>query len=151
MSHKFKVNLVVDWEKQKVCLQEPPTGTMRWTIKFNLYNLVVGDNEMAVTITDLQKVSASIQPLDARGNPAPVDGIPAWTNNSPTLLGLLVAADGLSATVSAIGPLGVGQIIVEADADLGTGVETLQGILDVTVVGSQAVTLNILTGIPEPL
>ena len=104
---------------------------------------------MALTLTDVQKCALSIQPVDAKGNPAPVDGIPAWTVSDAALLTLQTAADGLSATVLAVGPLGNGQVTVTADADLGAGVVNIQGILDVTVVASQATTLAISAGTPE--
>ena len=103
---------------------------------------------MAISITDIQKFTASIQPVDARGNPALVDGVPVWSVGDGSILSLTAAPDGLSAEVLAVGALGTTQVTVEADADLGSGVVPLTGILDVTVVGSQAVSLNIATSVP---
>ena len=34
MTHKFRVNLEVDWEHQKICLQEPLSGFIRWKLQF---------------------------------------------------------------------------------------------------------------------
>ena len=106
---------------------------------------------MAIILTDTQKVAASIQPVDAKGNPALVDGIPTWSVSDPELLLLVVASDGMSATIFTVGKLGNGQVVVESDADLGEGFIPLQGILDVTVVAGQAVALNIVTGLPEEI
>lgn len=102
-----------------------------------------------LTLTDSQKVGLAIQPVDARGNPAPVDGAPQWSVSDEALLRLDVALDGLSAELYAVGPLGNAQVTVAADADLGAGVTTIQGVLDVTVTGGQAVSLAIAAGVPE--
>lgn len=104
---------------------------------------------MSVTLTDIQKVALSISPVDAKGNPAAVDGIPTWLVSDETLLSLTVSPDGMSAELFALGPLGTGQVTVNADADLGSGVTTITGILDVTVVSSQATSLAITAGTPE--
>lgn len=100
-------------------------------------------------IRDDQKCLLSIQPVDKKGNPAAVDGIPEWFTSNTDLLAIDPAADGLSATVSAIGPLGSGVISVKADADLGEGVTPLAGALEVLVVGGSAVTIAISPGTPE--
>lgn len=102
-----------------------------------------------LTLTSIQKCALSIRPVDARGNPAHVEGAPTWGLSDPALLDLQVAADGLSATVFARGPIGAGQVRVDADADLGEGVETITGLLDVVVIAAQAVSLVIATGTPE--
>jgi len=104
---------------------------------------------MSLILTDVQKVSLSIQPVDAAGNPAKVDGLPEWQSSDPTVLSLTVAADGLSAEVMTLGPLGTCQISVSADADMGTGVHSITGLLDVEVVASDAVSVAVTAGIPE--
>lgn len=104
---------------------------------------------MALTLTDLQKFTASVQPVDARGNPAAVEGAPQWAVSDESILAITPAEDGLSAVVVAAGPLGNAQVTVTADADLGEGVTTLQGILDVTVIASEAVALTIAASTPE--
>lgn len=104
-------------------------------------------------LTDVQQVSLTIQPVDAKGNPAPVDGVPAWNVSDATVLDLQVAADGLSAVVTAKGPLtpagGSVQVSVSADADLTSGVTTINGSLDIAVVASQATTVGIVAGTPS--
>lgn len=100
-------------------------------------------------LTDVQKVVLSIRPVDAAGNPAPVDGVPTWSVSDPTLLSVSPAGDGMSAVVTANGPLGSAQVSVSADADMGAGVVLISGTLDVTVSASQAVSLSISSGAPE--
>ncbi len=103
---------------------------------------------MSLILTDVQKVVVSITPVDAKGNPAPIDGKPVWTASDPSIISIVPSQDGLSADVIAVGPLGNAQVQVSADADLGEGVATIPGTLDVTVTASQAVSLTISAGTP---
>jgi hypothetical protein len=99
-------------------------------------------------LTDVQEVDLSIQPVDKKGNAAPVEGAPAWSSSMPDVVSLTVAEDGLSAKAVAVGPLGVAQILVEADADLGEGIKPISGTLDIEVVPSEAVGLSVVAGVP---
>lgn len=101
-------------------------------------------------LTNAQKVSLSIQPVDAFGQPARVDGVPAWAVSDDTLATITPATDGLSAVVEPIGPVGTVQVQVTADADLGGGVRSISGTLDVQIEASEAVSLTIVAGAPEP-
>jgi len=103
-----------------------------------------------LTLTDIQKVSFTISIVDVVGNPAPVQGVPVWASSNPEFVSLTVADDGMSAVAEAVGPLGSAQISVTADADLGGGVTPLVGIVDISVIASDAVSLSLLPGIPEP-
>jgi hypothetical protein len=100
-------------------------------------------------LQDIQKVTLSITPVDAAGNPAKVDGAPVWESTDTTVVSLEVATDGLSAVATAVGPLGTAQVSVTADADLGQGITPLIGTLDIEVVASAAVSLNVTAGTPE--
>lgn len=104
---------------------------------------------MSLVLTDVQKVALSVKPLSAAGNPAPVDGKLEWTSSAPDVLGLEVAEDGFSALAVTTGKLGVAQVSVKGDADLGDGVVEITGVLSVEVKASQAVTLGVDAGVPE--
>jgi len=126
---------------------DPATGLQLWyraakdqTIRLKGENMVL--------ISDLQKFGVSITPVDAKGNKATVDGVPAWNSSDPALLTVTPSADGLSATVTAVGPTGTAQVSVTADADLGPGVATISGTLDVQIEASAAVSLTIATEAP---
>lgn len=101
-------------------------------------------------LTDLQKVALSVAFVDAMGNPAVVDGAPVWASSDETLVTLAPAADGLSAEATTVGPLGTCQVSVVADADLGSGIESISGLLEITVIADKAVSVNIASGTPEP-
>jgi len=104
---------------------------------------------MALVLTDIQKVTLSISPKSAAGNPAPVDGVPSWSVSDTSVASIVVSENGLSAEVVTTGALGTVQVVVDADADLGEGVETITGVLDIEVKASAAVTLDIGAGVPE--
>ena len=127
-------------------IHAPPA--VRLTLAVNS-TLVEGTTPMAITITDSQKFTATVSVTDAKGNPATLDGDPIWTVSDATLMLLTVnPATPATADVAAVGPLGVGQLTVTADADRGEGVRTLTGILSVTVIGGEAVSLEIATTAP---
>lgn len=102
-----------------------------------------------LVLTDIQKVEFSVSAVSAAGNPASLDGAPVWTSSDDSVLTLVVSEDGLTCEAVTTGKLGVAQVKVVADADLGEGVTSLTGVLDVEVVASQAVNLEIKPGVPS--
>lgn len=104
---------------------------------------------MSLILTDEQQVTLRIEPKTAAGNPARIDGVPSWTVSSDDVLEIVPAADGMAALVRARGPLGTAQVFAEADADLGEGVRTIGGVLDVEVLAAEAVSLLVVAGAPE--
>jgi hypothetical protein len=109
--------------------------------------ILQGDITMLI-LTNTQEVDLAIKPVDAKGNPAQVDGKPAWLSTDATKVTVVPSADGLSCVVKAANN-GSAQVKVTADADLGTGVRTLTGLLDVQVVSGGAVSIGIVTGTPR--
>jgi len=106
---------------------------------------------MAFVLQVDQKVGVSISPMDAAGNPARVDGTPVWNaSDAGALVTVVPALDGMSAVMTPVGPIGTLQVSVTVDADLGAGVRALVGVLDVELVGGEAVVVNIMPGTPEP-
>lgn len=103
-----------------------------------------------ILLTNAQKVGLSIQPVDQYGNAARVDGVPAWSVSDPSIGTLTAAEDGLSAEFVTAGPVGLVQVSVQADADLGEGVRHLTGTLDIQVEPSEAVSLSVVAGEPGP-
>ncbi len=99
-------------------------------------------------MTNSQQLTATIQPVDKKGQPAAVDGMPQWASSDETIVTVVPAQDGMSATVAAVGPLGSAKVSVTADADLGTGVAAIFGTLDVTITQGQAVGFKITTSDP---
>lgn len=103
---------------------------------------------MAFILLDNQEVDVVVSAQSAALNPAPLDGAPQFSVTDPEILALTV--DGNKATITATGKLGVAQLHVTADADLGEGVKTLEGVLDFEVKAGEAVSLSISPGAPRP-
>ncbi len=109
---------------------------------------ITGDLKTMI-LTDTQEIDLAIKPVDRKGNPAQVDGVPVWASSDPNIASITSAADGLSCVVKAAANLGSVQISVTADADLGEGVAPIAGTLDIDVVAGQAVSLGIIAGTPR--
>jgi hypothetical protein len=134
----------------------PPVLKKRKTKKLVLYysvfekpcNLPIKETVMLV-LTDSQFVELSVAPVNKAGNPAKVDGAPKWSVSDAEVLELVVADDGLSAKVVSKGKVGVCQVNVSADADLGDGVAEIAGVLDIEVKAGPAVSLGVSAGAPQ--
>lgn len=101
-----------------------------------------------VTLTSSQQVGIRVNPTDKKGNPAPLDGNAQFASTDDGIATVAAGSDGLSAVVKATGKIGACQIIVTGDADLGEGIQTLQGVLDVNVIAGQAASFGITTDVP---
>lgn len=102
-----------------------------------------------LTLKDSQKCALALELKSAAGNPATPDGVPVWEVSDANVLEIQPAADGLSATVVAKGPVGNAQVTVKVDADLGAGVREITGILDVEVLAGEATVVLVAAGVPE--
>jgi hypothetical protein len=104
-----------------------------------------------IILTDEQQVVVKFEARTAAGNVARVDDAdhkPQWAVSNGDVAELIVAEDGLSATVVSKG-FGETQVSVTADADLDAGeTRDLVGVLDVQVVAAEAVTLLAVAGEP---
>ena len=98
-----------------------------------------------LTIQNDQKIPVTITPVTATGKPATVDGVPTWTlvNGDATIA---VAANGLTAELVSADTPGESNFLVEADADLGAGVETISDTIKLTVTSAKAVNLGLAAG-----
>ncbi len=107
------------------------------------------DTMLDLTITNEQKISISVKPVTATGKPAALDGAPTWTVQSGDSA-VSVAADGLSASLISADTPGDTTYLVEADADLGSGVETISDTITLHVLGANASNLGLVAGTAEP-
>lgn len=90
--------------------------------------------------SDTQTLAASVAFVDGRGNPARVDGIPAWELTGDNIGSVEPSADGMSAVVTLNGSLGIAQVAVRADADLDAG-ETRELVItgELEIIAAEAV------------
>ena len=101
------------------------------------------------TITNEEKVNASLNITTSTGKPAKVDGPPVWSVVSGDST-VVPSADGLSADLVSSDNAGDTIFLVDADADLGSGVEDLQDTITLTVKGANAKNLGISLSDPVP-
>src|ERR1035437_5346158 len=106
------------------------------------------------TLRDDQKVLLTIQPLDGKGKPAALDGVPVWSSSDETQVLVVAASDGLSAVASGVAPPSdptapLPRIVVTADADLGSGSTPITGSLDFTITARSAGTIALPGGTPR--
>ena len=86
-------------------------------------------------------------PVDAKGRPAKLDGVPVWTvQDGQTDLTLVSqTADGLSAVFHLTDNLFAAQATITGDADLGAGVVPITSTFVFNVVASDAVAFGPIT------
>lgn len=102
---------------------------------------------MGLTIAADKKRTLSIAPVDAKGRPAKIDGVPVWDVTPTGGVSLFPSTDGLSCDIVWLDARQ--QVVsVQADADLGAGVKTITGSLDVETLSAEAVGFTINAG-PE--
>ena len=102
-------------------------------------------------LKDTDQVGLSFAAVDAFGNPTTVESA-TWTSSDDTVVTVTVdPADFTKAVMAAVGPIGTAQITLSADARFGPDVNTLTGLLDVTVIAGEAVSLVISPGEATPV
>lgn len=98
---------------------------------------------------DKKLVGCTVSYVDAAGNAAVVDGVPVWATDRPDLLTLVPSEDGMSCDITPAGLLGIGQITISADADIGDGVQELITLGSIECVAGEAV--SGVLNFPEPV
>ena len=103
---------------------------------------------LSLTCTNEQKIRVTVTPTTSAGRPATLDGDVSVTvvsgdstfNLMPPNAFELISSDTPGATT----------FLVEADADLGSGVVLIQDTITLDVAGALAVNLGLTAGAPEP-
>src|SRR5215471_12017491 len=113
-------------------------GVINKTPEHGRWPLIRGDLIMAFELPDDKKVDAHVTFLSEKGNPTVPESVPDWLTDNTDLLALTPSADGLTCTISAIGPLGTATVAVKATLAEGGSVA---GSVDIKVIASSAVTV----------
>lgn len=132
------------------CHRQPRKAPVRfnWAIGRVEPKAQTKGNMVTVTITNEQKVKVTLTPVTATGKPAQLDGVPNWSVVSGEST-IEAAADGRSAFLISSDSPGDTEVMVEADADVGAGVETISDMIKLTVEGAKAQSLGLSVGTPE--
>ena len=126
---------------------------------------IVGATNMQMT--DSQRAQLSIRPVDKRGKPAPLDGVPVWASSDETVATVVlgkIEADGtiapdpsgLFAVLEGVAPSAKdangapvpSRVTVTGDAAIGDGTQAITGVLEVIIIAGQAINLVIDAGTP---
>jgi hypothetical protein len=103
---------------------------------------------LELTVTNEEQVKVHLAPVTAAGKPTKLDGKPAWTVVSGPAK-VVPADDGLSADlVSDDTDLSDTTFMVDADADLGSGVEDIQDTILLHVSHANAKNLGLSADAP---
>jgi len=100
-----------------------------------------------VTITNDQKIPVTLAPKTSAGGVAELDDKPGWSVVSGEST-VMESTDGLSAELISSDTPGDTVYLVEADADLGEGVETISETITLHVLGARAENLGVTLGAP---
>jgi hypothetical protein len=103
---------------------------------------------LELKLTTEQQVAVRIKPTTPKGQPAQLDGLPAWSVAVGDVT-LQPSQDGLSCVIVSADTAGLSQVLVTADADLGEGVETVSDTIAVDVASPRATNLGLAADPPE--
>lgn len=88
---------------------------------------------------DVATLNAVTSFVNAKGNAATVDGVPAWSLEGDPIGEVTPAEDGLSATIALNGTIGTAQLSVKADADRSGEIRELVLTADIQIVPGEAI------------
>lgn len=100
---------------------------------------------MAQEISASSQIDLSVEILNKKGRPARVDGLLNWKALKGGELGeLKVSSDGMKASFIPAGDEGDLEIEVEGDADLGAGVKSLKGSVQIKLLPLEASAIKVV-------
>jgi hypothetical protein len=122
----------------------------RLRLAFFLNNIKIEGTNMALTMTSTQQATGQVQPVDIKGNPAQVEaGTVEYTIDDPSIAEVIEDPDDETKfTVRALGPVGVTQLTIRADADLGEGVKHIETFAAIEITPAGAVGFGVTFGTP---
>lgn len=125
----------------KLLLREPaPPPQCLVTLTFGAFSITARGDDMAYTLPADREVLVKVSYVDANGNPATVDGDPQWASSDEAIVIVIPnTTNAFECTVRPGAEVGQAQVSATVDADLGEGVRSLVTLMDVTVVGGEAV------------
>ncbi|WP_338821691.1 hypothetical protein [Bradyrhizobium septentrionale] len=131
----------------------PELGHSEITLLFERFTITAEGNHVMYTLPVDHRVLMQVAYVDAKGNPATIDGDVRWESSDASIIA--VDVDQTDSTICAavpVGSIGLVQITATCDADLGDGVRELITLCDIEVVGGEAVAGSIQSlGEPAPI
>lgn len=152
---KRQVAVSFDTPLQLIVQQTPPPEPSKAGVR--VYSTcdgftVKGMAPIMYTLPNDKSVQVKIAYVDAKGNPAKVDGDVEWTSSDEDICGIATTGDSTLVTLIPGSKIGQCQIKATADADLGEGVREIVTPFDMEVVAGEAVAGTISpVGEPQPI
>jgi len=141
----MKLKLVFKTPLQVQMVPVPPPLRARVTSKVDGLSLT-GVGDMAYQLPNDKQIEVGISYVDAKGNPAVVDGAVTWTSSDETIMTIQPVASppagypqGGVVMLVPVGPVGQAQASAVADADMGSGTTNITTLFDVQVLAGSAV------------
>ena len=129
-----------------------PTDYSGIKITFKINDIKITGKNMALSALPQQRIPFTLQPVDRKGNPAPVEpGSVVYSMDDPTVAVFEVDSSNELAGAIITSAVGVTQFNYSADADLGEGVVTITGFDAIEVKPELAVGFGITFGPAEDL
>ena len=122
---------------------EPSQAGAVVTLTLDAFTVSAKGERIMFTLPNDKQVRVKVAYVDKSGNPATIDGDVRWASSDEAIARVTADADSdyaSEAVISSGGTVGQAQITAAADADLGEGVRPLMTLMDVEVVGGEAVT-----------
>lgn len=128
-------------------------GYALFTIEHQSMILTARGDNMAYKLPNDHTVKVKVSYVDAKGNPAAVDGDVTWDSSNDAIISVMEEGSDTTQVQLIPGPtLGQAQVSATVDADLGEGIKELITIMNVEVVAGSAVTGTIEpVAAPEPI
>lgn len=104
---------------------------------------------MELSCTNEEKILVTVNPITGAGKPAPLDG-PVKVTKQAGDGDVIIQPDGNSFYVISGDNPGDTAYLVEGDADVGAGVETIADNIILHVAGAKAKSFGMTAGTPEP-
>jgi hypothetical protein len=148
-----RVEIVFKNPLQIMEVPAPALGHAEITIWFDRFIITAEGSHVMYTLPVDHSVLMQVSYVDAKGNPATIDGDVTWESSDESII--MVAVDSGDSTMcraTPVGSVGQAQVTAKCDADLGEGVRELITLCDIEVVGGEAVTGSIQpVGEPDPM
>ena len=137
----------------KISIDEPSSAGAIVTLHYDNFTVTARGDDMAYTLPNDKVVRCQVSYVDAKGNPAKIDGDVTWDTSDQNIATIKTdTGDSTQAVVTPAGQVGQVQVTCSADADLGEGIRELITTMDVDVVAGEAVAGTIAPlGEPMPI
>lgn len=153
MINQQRVEIVFTNPLQLMEVAAPLVGQQHITLKFGPFIITAEGSHVMYTLPVDHTVLMQVAYVDAKGNPATIDGDVSWQSSDDSVI--MVTVDTQDSTIcraTPVGSMGQAQITATCDADLGEGTRELITLCDIEVVGGEAVAGTIQpVGEPSPI